>query len=130
MKLHKNRLQNKTRSINNSSSKRGSVLYLTFMMLNVLLLVSAGLTIILVNQLKMVRDIGNSTIAFYAADTGIERSLIQRSSPANIEPTVLSNGAVYEVVVKTDVDPGCDSTYCIVSIGTFKDTRRAIQISY
>ena len=101
------------------------------MIMSILFLISATLTTVLLGQFQIVRDIGNSVVALYAADTGIEKTLMNRNSPTNISLTFLDNGASYEVSVKTNADSSCDaSNYCIVSKGTFKNTKRSIQIKY
>jgi hypothetical protein len=111
--------------------RKATVLYLTFMIMNILLLISIALSTVLIGQFQIVRDIGNSVIAFYAADTGIERSLMNRNNPVNISVTTLSNGASYKVVVKPRTDPSCNAkNYCIISTGTFKETKRALRITY
>ena len=78
-------------------------------------------------------------MAFFAADTGIEKTL------NNIIPNdsgTLSNGATFVVTVKCSpdfggcpvgfsIDPDCDSQrYCIYSEGKFKSTKRAIETKY
>jgi hypothetical protein len=111
--------------------RKGTVLYLTFMIMSILFLISATLTTVLLGQFQIVRDIGNSVVALYAADTGIEKSLMNRNDPEDIDVTILNNGASYKVDVRTSVDPSCDSNnYCIVSTGSFKNTKRSIQIKY
>lgn len=101
------------------------------MIMSILFLVSITLITVLLGQFHIVRDIGNSVVALYAADTGIERSLIDRNNPSNIGTTFLDNGASYTVSVKTGSDPSCDAAnYCIISVGTFKNTKRSLKITY
>jgi len=74
--------------------------------------------------------IGNSVVAFYAADHGIEAVMVM-DTPASITETELANGAVYEVTVIDSSDPSCSAdNYCISSIGSYKNTKRAIQAYY
>ena len=84
----------------------------------------------------MTREMGDSVVAFYAADTGIERVLMDRSNPidAGLDGFVkiLDNGATYELSVKDETHPDCgaDYNYCIQSIGAYKGVKRAIEIKY
>lgn len=77
----------------------------------------------------MMRKVGYSVIAFYAADTGIEE-VLKMTTPGNIPETLL-NSAKYEVSVNASTSPDCNaSNYCIKSTGSYKETRRAIEITY
>jgi len=59
----------------NIKSQRGVSLYLTVLILAIVLSISLGMSRVLVGQIKMIGSIGNSVVAFYAADTGTERVL-------------------------------------------------------
>lgn len=56
-------------------SQKGISLVLTVIILAIILAIVFGLTAILVGQLKMLKGIGDSVLALYAADTGIEQAL-------------------------------------------------------
>lgn len=53
--------------------KKGIASFLTIMLISVLLAMVLGITPILISQIKKISAREDSTIAFYAADTGIER---------------------------------------------------------
>lgn len=118
--------------------KRGVSLYFTVIIMSVLLALSLGLSIILFSQTKVTREIGYSTIAFYAADSGIER-IYYNFDPTN-NPCPESNpcsldGAEYYVRILNPVDnpgecSGAGINYCIKSYGVYKDIKRAIQITF
>jgi hypothetical protein len=116
------------------SQKGVSVLYAVFVV-TVLLAISFGINGILISQVKMLGDIGHSVVAFYAADTGIEKVLIDRQNP-DLTPGYydgsLGNGATYTVSVIQGGNPGCDPGfyYCIKAIGVYESTKRAIEINY
>lgn len=72
------------------SFQKGVSLYLTIVIMAALLAIVLGLTGILVSQLKMVKGMEDSVIAFFAADTGNERGLKyleECSSPCTPVPT-------------------------------------------
>lgn len=98
----------------------------------IFLAVALGLTTILIGQIGIMKGMGDSVVAFYAADTGIERILMNKESPpSNLEIT-LPNGASSTVTAIAGGYLGCDIQYnfCIKSIGTFRGTKRAIEITY
>jgi len=123
----------------NQKQKGISVLYVVFIA-SILLAISLGISAILIQQIKMMREIGYSVVAFYAADSGIERVLMDWQNP-DLTPHYyscflpicsLANGATYEVFVAGGGDGDCpiDFNYCIKSIGEYQKTKRAIEISY
>lgn len=86
-----------------------------------------------VSQIKVIYALSDSIIAFYAADTGIERVLYaiyqegyvpsKGECPPAYKGT-LENEATYEVCVSDK----SDST--IFSTGTYKKTKRRIEIIF
>jgi len=115
----------------NSASTRGVSILLTSLIMSVVLAIGLGLSVILIQQTKMMAGIGYSVIAFFAADNGIEEVLIM-STPTSTPETTLPNGAKYQVFVNTSsTDPTCDaSNFCLKSIGSYKETKRAIKTKY
>jgi len=116
------------------NQKGVAVLYVIFVV-TILLAISFGISGILISQIKMLGEIGHSVVAFYAADTGIEKVLVDRQAP-NLTPYYydgsLDNGATYTVSVIQGGSPGCGSGfyYCIKAIGAYQNTKRAIEINY
>lgn len=117
--------------MSNVKLKKGIALYLSVMIMTILLAIALGISTIFLGQVDLMRDLGYSVVAFYAADAGIERVLTTREAPGNISETPLSNGATYQVIITISGSGGCTAAnYCIKSIGSYKDTNRAIEISY
>lgn len=115
------------------NSNKGVSLYLALMIMGMLLAIALGISAIFIGQTKMLKEMGDSVIAFYAADAGIEKSLIQRDNPISLNghSETLDNGAGYNLNVLDSADPGCDAdNYCIKSTGSYKKTKRAIEITY
>ena len=103
---------------NKKENQKGVSLYLAVVILAILLPVAIGLSSIVIFQLKMTRELGNSVVAFYAADSGLERTLKAvfahinnpEENPLNSsyeEP--LDNGSKYEarVVCCSSEDEKC-----------------------
>ncbi|MFH1841331.1 MAG: hypothetical protein ABH800_01045 [Candidatus Nealsonbacteria bacterium] len=112
-------------------TEKGISLYISLMVMSVLLAIALGISAIFIGQVKTLRGLGNSVVAFCAADTGIEQALLNRADPLAISETSLSNGAKYQVFVTAGGSSGCVApNYCIKSIGTYQNTKRAIEISY
>jgi len=105
-------------------SQKGVSLYLALLIMAVLLSIGFGISAILFGQIKIIRGMGDSVVAFYAADTGIEEVLYRGGAVSGN----LENGASYSTRVLAP-GPDCTATnYCIISKGSFKETRRAIEI--
>jgi len=122
--------------------QQGVTLYLSLMIMAILLSIAFGLSAIFINQVKMIKEMGHSVIALCAADAGVEAVLVDRGKP-NLTPDFysdsLENEAIYTVFVyrgpatEGGPDENCtaaDLHYCIKSIGTYKEARRAIEITY
>src|SRR3989344_5733321 len=85
--------------------------------------------ILFLAEIRMVRDIGNSVIAFYAADTGIEKALLNRGNPIPVFGT-LGNAANYTVEVFGSGSDCLGDNYCLRSVGSFQGVSRAIEAEY
>ena len=110
--------------------QKGVSLYLSILILAILLAISLGLSTILISQIKIIRSIEESVIAFYAADTGIERELYEKNSPPFEYSDYLDEAAYTVVGINTGFE-GCEAPrFCIKSKGIFKQTQRAIEIEY
>jgi hypothetical protein len=78
---------------------------------------------------------GDSVIAFCAADTGIESVLFEganASTSANPYTGSLDNGASWTATVVNPGDNDCPvstTNFCIYSKGVYKNSQRAIRIS-
>lgn len=117
------------KTIDKNYNKKGISIYLALVITSILLSSALGVSIIFVNQIRVLKEMGNSVVAFYASDAGIEKVLLNRQSPSSISETILSNGASYQVFVTGG--GGCGAVnYCIKSVGNYKETNRAIEVAY
>jgi len=117
-----------------SLNEQGISLLLTILIMALVLGVVLGISTILLQETRMTRDVGNSVIAFYAAETGMEQVLVSKENPSSpcivASPCSLGNEAVYYLLI-TPSGPNCSSqNYCIKSFGIFKETRRGIEVNY
>jgi len=107
--------------------EKGISLYLAVVILAILTSAVLGLVVLLTGQIKIFSPLGDSVIAFYAADTGVEHSLynIRKEGGDGKVSEEISYGeekkAVYTVEKRDSI---------IISQGTYKETTRAIEISY
>lgn len=121
--------------------QRGVSLYFVIVILSILMAVVLGLTTITISQLKITSALSQTVIAFYAADTGIEEMLQDMQNPnpfysgyldlnGNEQPDEDSD-AFYQVTVTASGAGECAATtYCVASAGRFRQTKRAIEITY
>lgn len=96
---------------------RGVSLYLAIVMMSVILSLGLGISAISLGQTKVLKEMGDSVISFYAAESGVERALFEGVSSSGS----LGNGSSYVVDA---ADPNL-----IKSVGSYKNSRRAIQIT-
>ncbi|MFH1582252.1 MAG: hypothetical protein ABIA08_00640 [bacterium] len=111
--------------------KKGISLIFVILIVSVILNIAFGVSSILMTQIKVLREIGYSVVAFYAADSGIENVLLTRP-PVDILETDLGNGAIFKVEVISGGEGSCSPilNYCIKSIGSYNAAKRAIEIIY
>lgn len=121
------------------SSQRGVAVFLALLVMIPLLAMAIGVSIILLTQLRILREQGHSVIAFYAADTGIEKAVYedrvvcrQTGCPGYcasgclglpvdyIYSETLANGATFKFQVFST------STQ---SVGIFSEVRRSIEVT-
>ena len=117
--------------------QKGVSLYFAIFIMIALITVVLGMSTILFKSMKMVGEMQDSVIAFCASDTGIEKMLDLNLNPGeNATGTLLEDNAEWEaIVVATGTTewgllcPADVDNFCIYSRGTYKEVKRAIQIS-
>lgn len=122
--------------------QRGVSLYLAILIMAVLLALALGISAILYGQMKMIKGMKDSVIAFYAANTGVERVLygISRNQfasttsgnvgPASYQATLVCGAGYTQCPPPLATSTTCLAPYyCLKSTGIYKDTKRAIHIS-
>lgn len=115
-------------------SERGVSLYLTVMILTLILAMALGISSLLVSQIRLGHDLGDSVLAFYATETGVERSLfaLSQGETGPQWQETLSNNASYVANFENPGEGGCPATvlnYCLKSIGVYNGIRRGIRIA-
>lgn len=117
------------------AAQRGISILFAVAILSVILSIALGTNIILIRQVKTMREADYSVIAFYAAESEIEKALMTKDQEEGVTSGVLllpsGAEAEYEVsVLASTTDPCQAANYCITSIGSYKNTRRAIEVMY
>lgn len=125
--------------------EKGSAMYFSLVVLTIILGIILGLSAILISQIRMVRGMEQSVIAFYAADSGIEEALVllqqyfQSDLPHYGDPKLIQlsgdNVATYRIEIEGGVRApdgphgACDKEYyCIRSEGEYRGIKRAIEV--
>ena len=122
-------------------------MYFSLVILTIILGIILGLSSMLISQIKMVRGMEHSVVAFYAADSGVEEALVllqQRFQIPNGLPyygttrTIQLDGgnvATYRIEIEGGrLAPGgphggCNKDYyCIRSEGNYREIKRAIEV--
>jgi len=113
-------------------SQKGSIsIYISVMLLSILLVISSGISILILDQIKMSRQIGHSIVSYYAAESGIERCLCDvRENKYNCT----GNCSYTNVSLDFNSNAKYTSTYNelnkINSTGVFFDTSRKIELNW
>ena len=114
--------------------EKGLALYLAVVIMTIILAMVLGVSTILVGQIRTIQKIENSVIALYGADTGIERELKENNPIGNVTTDSMDLGGG-EVVTYTVTKIGQGSgecplsvSYCLESVGEYREIKRAIRI--
>ena len=122
-----------------ANKQKGSSLLFTILIMSFVMGISFGVSYILFQEIKIMRDIGNSVVAFYAAESGIEKLMMNQ---ANLQQGDIDSGCFdnphsnicYETTVYAPGDNGCPEIdnldFCLQSVGNYGGTKRAIQLKY
>lgn len=123
--------------------EKGVSVFFAVMILSVLLAIGLGVSTILVSQIRMVKEMGDSVNSLYAADTGIERVLYEDKmcrlpGCGNLSWSCLDivncddgraggtvSGTVGDAAYQVNVNGGATN---VSSQGLYRGTRRAVKI--
>ena len=104
--------------------EKGVSVYLSLIIMMIVLAIGLGLATIIISQISTTRGMGNSVVAFYAADTGIEHILYNMrrlDDTSDLADIPLGEGS-YDAEYSQDI-----SKEFLRSVGYYKGTQRAIQ---
>jgi len=132
------------------NKQKGISIYLSLMIMLILLSVALGMSTIIVSQIKMIHGIRDSIIAFSAANSGIEEVLykdrlcrqgvpgcgaeciagcndgLAENKVVGITGTIdIINGITVTATYKATFNAGALD---ITSVGSFKGTKRAVEV--
>jgi hypothetical protein len=114
---------------------KGTSLLLTILILSAVLAISLGISVVVVQQIKISSQIADSVLAFFAADSGMERSLYnyyKQFELKNICETqfttdcTLENQGKYQVTYVFD-ETGATPKTLVKSLGIYGKTSRGIE---
>jgi len=107
------------------NNQNGIALLLTIVIMSVVMLMAALIANIVLTQLKLSGDIGDSVSAIYAADSGVEWSLYQIRQDASPPSPYMSNGASISVTVS-----GVFPNFTIKSLGSYRSVKRQFEVTF
>jgi len=122
-------------------NQQGIAVLLSILILSIIISIAISSSTAILKELEFGKDAGFYAIAFFAADSGIEKILTVRDAPAISCTTpatacILSNFSKYWVAItpsggsKPDGSTCVSDNYCVESTGEFELTRRAIEVNY
>lgn len=125
-------------------------MYFSLVVLTIILGIILGLSSMLISQIKMVRGMEHSVIAFYAADTGVEEALVllqqyfqsdlpYYGTPEKPNPRTIQLNGDNVVTYRIEIEGGLlapggphgdctEDYYCIKSEGEYRGIKRAIEV--
>ena len=121
------------------NNKKGVSLVIAIVILSVLLAAALGLGTIILFQARVIKEAGDSVVAFCAADSGVEDALYRiyvqnENLPFNVSSCFPENTRIcYQINAYSGSDTHCPPNthiFCLNSIGSFLSIRRAIQTRY
>ena len=108
-----------------NKKQSGIALLLTIIILSAVTLIAVLIADIVIVQLKLAKDIGDSQAAIYAADSGVEWQLYQIRKGVSVSSPVMSNGAIVETTVV-----GAAPNFTIKSLGSYQSVKRQFEVSF
>jgi len=116
--------------------EKGSSLYFAVVVLAIMSGVIIGISSLLFKQIRIIQNMGNSVVAIYIADTGVEH-ILKQVRVDNVTSTVsgiisFPGGGTgnYQTSLNSH-GPDCDAAYfCIKSEGEFQGVKRAIEVKF
>lgn len=123
------------------NQERGVALLLTFFILNVIFVIAIAFSSVVLREFEITSGASHSFRALYAADAGVEKIqyiIFREAGIWETTPTsasgVIAGGGTYDAVSRKTVPPcipdvGDDEVDCILSDGSFRETRRSIEIN-
>ena len=108
-----------------NKNQSGITLLLTVVILSAVTLIAVLIANIVIVQLKLAKDIGDSQAAIYAADSGVEWQLYQIRKGVSVASPVMSNGATVETTVT-----GTSLNFTIKSLGSYQSVKRQFEITF
>lgn len=90
------------------NSQKGVSLIISFFVMIIIVAVVLSITTLLYNEIKMIRNIGNSVVAFYAADSGVEKILYYDRKIASGDVHGICSMFDYDNLSNTDKCPSVE----------------------
>lgn len=105
-----------------NNSQKGVTLIITFFIMTIILAVVLSISIVLYREIKIIRNIGNSVVSFYAADSGIEKVLYydRKEKPIDVKSGICAMCATEDPTCPADY-PTDQSVACICDLPTGTD---------
>lgn len=108
-----------------NNKESGIALLLTIIILSIVTLIAVLIANIVIVQLRLARDIGDSQAAIYAADSGIEWQLYQIKKGVSVASPIMSNGATVETKVIGEA-----SNFTVKSLGSYQSVKRQFEVNF
>jgi len=116
------------------SQKGATSVIIATLLLSVLLVIGLGVAILMLQQIRMSGQVGQSVVAFYAADAGAEKCIyqIRKETTTGCDDTgqiseTIGSGTYQASYTANYIRNGLDT---ITSIGQFLVTNRKVELTW
>jgi hypothetical protein len=99
-------------TIKSSSGQKGVSLIITFFIMMIILAVVLSISVLLYSEIRVIRNIGNSMVSLFAADSGIEKVLYYDRQARPLIPT----GNSCQLSTECSADQVCNNHVCSIPV--------------
>ncbi len=108
---------------------------LTMVVMGLVLMIGIGISFVHLRSIRAIEVTEESIKAFYAADSGLEKTMLQMYSDTDDslkgEDGTLQNDAYFETSIIENGVYDCDAPfYCIDSFGVYGEVKRALRVTH
>ncbi len=117
--------------------QRGSILIYSMLTMTAMLAIGLTLSSLFLGKMKIAASARDSVVAFYVADSAVEKCLYEARLGADQPGIIFSNEATYTIVdmggIAGDVTDNCsvlgNASFHFQATGTYRGVRRSLELS-
>jgi Tfp pilus assembly protein PilX len=111
-------------------NQKGVSLLITLLIMAAILAIALGVSRLSLGEIKISRNTPNSLIAYYAAESGIERALYEDRVNGQASTDYPFSGCIETDICYSGDASGVSPNRTIISNGLYQDTARSVESTY